>query len=231
MVLGIQTGTLVRGVLGAAGITAVLTASPLAYELLRWAGAAYLVWTGGRILLSALRRRAWADLARADTPDAPDADDSFGGGWRQGALTNLLNPKVGAFSLAVLPQFVPAGAAHLTTAACRPAYTSGSAHSGPAHSSPSPGRSAAASGGPPRAGTSTGSAGRSSPASASASPSSTDRHRPATMATPRPGIHSGSADLTPCARRAAGTRCGAAGCGRCAAWPGAVVHPAPAGTG
>ncbi|MGX1887398.1 LysE family translocator [Streptomyces sp. NPDC055287] len=115
VVLGIQTGTLVWGVLSSLGITAVLTASHLAYEILRWAGAAYLVWMGSRILVSTLRRRPGADLAQADAADEPDADDSFGSGWRQGALTNLLNPKVGAFYMAVLPQFIPAGAAHLTT--------------------------------------------------------------------------------------------------------------------
>ncbi|MFE7577354.1 LysE family translocator [Streptomyces sp. NPDC057521] len=38
--------------------------------------------------------------------------DSVGGGWRQGTLTNLLNPKMGAFYVAVLPQFMPAGTGH-----------------------------------------------------------------------------------------------------------------------
>ncbi|MFD4240269.1 LysE family translocator [Streptomyces sp. NPDC058525] len=123
VVLGIQTGTLAWGVLSSAGLTAVLTASHLAYETLRWAGAAYLVWMGSRILVSTLRRRPGADpdQAEAGTGAAPanepeaDAGDGFGSGWRQGALTNLLNPKVGAFYMAVLPQFIPAGAAHLLT--------------------------------------------------------------------------------------------------------------------
>ncbi|MFE5872038.1 LysE family translocator [Streptomyces roseifaciens] len=125
VVLGIQTGTLLWGVLSALGITAVLTASHLAYAILRWAGAAYLVWMGGRILIPALRRQA-ADTSpgtAADSPDAlpdsagapgkPDAGDSFRGGWRRGTVTNLLNPKMGAFYVAVLPQFIPAGASHL----------------------------------------------------------------------------------------------------------------------
>ncbi|TJZ57251.1 LysE family translocator [Streptomyces piniterrae] len=116
VVLGIQTGTLAWGVLSSLGITAVLTASHLAYAILRWAGAAYLVWMGSRILLPTLRRHPKTDTAptdAADEPDAPDAKDGFARGWRRGAVTNLLNPKMGAFYMAVLPQLIPAGAAHL----------------------------------------------------------------------------------------------------------------------
>ena len=57
VVLGIQTGTLAWGVLTSLGVTALLTASQLAYEVLRWTGAAYLVWMGCRMLW-ATRRRA-----------------------------------------------------------------------------------------------------------------------------------------------------------------------------
>ncbi|MFI1970509.1 LysE family translocator [Streptomyces cinnamoneus] len=110
-VIGIQTGTLMWGVLTSLGVTALLTASHLAYTAVRWAGAAYLVWMGGRMLLSTLRRGPGAGTD--DGADAPDADDSFRGGWRRGTLTNLLNPKMGAFYVAVLPQFIPEGASHL----------------------------------------------------------------------------------------------------------------------
>ncbi|MEU3554668.1 LysE family translocator [Streptomyces fragilis] len=124
VVLGIQSGTLTWGVLTSAGITALLTASELAYQTLRWAGAAYLVWTGGRMLW-ATRRPGRAAASRAGTEheagredDASTAagtgtGDTFSGGWRQGAATNLLNPKVGAFYVALLPQFIPAHAPHL----------------------------------------------------------------------------------------------------------------------
>ncbi|QLE75651.1 LysE family translocator [Streptomyces rectiverticillatus] len=120
VVLGIQTGTLLWGVLSSLGITAVLTASHLAYAMLRWAGAAYLVWMGGRILIPALRRRQAGTEPgplpdAADTPGKPDAGDSFRGGWRRGTVTNLLNPKMGAFYVAVLPQFIPTGASHLAS--------------------------------------------------------------------------------------------------------------------
>ncbi|MGP3976255.1 LysE family translocator [Streptomyces sp. 8N114] len=130
VVLGIQTGTLTWGLLTSLGITALLTASHFAYTLLRWAGAAYLVWMGARMLWAARRRPAAvgspgpgdddADRAQAGAAVAPTSSRlrsnrgyTLRGGWRQGALTNLLNPKVGAFYVAVLPQFVPAGASQL----------------------------------------------------------------------------------------------------------------------
>ncbi|MFE6050317.1 LysE family translocator [Kitasatospora sp. NPDC056446] len=103
VVLGIQTGTLIWGTLTSAGVTALLTASQVAYEVLRWAGAAYLVWMG----VGMLRSRG-AGAAAEEEP----AEGGFGYGWRRGTLTNLLNPKVGVFYVAVLPQFIPAGAPH-----------------------------------------------------------------------------------------------------------------------
>ncbi|MBV6697866.1 LysE family translocator [Kitasatospora aureofaciens] len=103
VVLGIQTGTLVWGTLTSAGVTALLTASQVAYEVLRWGGAAYLVWMG----IGMLRSRG----DEAAVEEGP-ADGGFGYGWRRGTLTNLLNPKVGVFYVAVLPQFIPAGVPH-----------------------------------------------------------------------------------------------------------------------
>ena len=100
VVLGIQTGTLCWGVLTSAGVTAILTASHLAYEVLRWAGAAYLIWLGLRLLAG----------ARRGVESAPAAGEPAAGSFLRGLLTNLLNPKVGAFYVALLPQFVPAGA-------------------------------------------------------------------------------------------------------------------------
>ncbi|MFB7909356.1 LysE family translocator [Kitasatospora sp. NPDC056076] len=103
VVLGIQTGTLIWGTLTSAGVTALLTASQVAYEVLRWAGAAYLVWMG----VGMLRKRG----AQAEAEEE-SAEGGFVHGWRRGTLTNLLNPKVGVFYVAVLPQFIPSGAPH-----------------------------------------------------------------------------------------------------------------------
>jgi threonine/homoserine/homoserine lactone efflux protein len=100
--LGIVAGLFVWGAAAAAGVSALLTASELAYDVLRYAGAAYLVWFGGRLLWQALQHR----------PEEAVPAGAPGSGWRAarlGLLTNLLNPKVGLFYLALLPQFVPAG--------------------------------------------------------------------------------------------------------------------------
>ena len=112
VVVGIQTGTLLWGALTSLGLTALLTASQLAYEILRWAGVAYLLWLGGRMLWETLRRTS--SQAVGGGWDRAVGDSLFEG-WRQGTFTNLLNPKVGVFYVAVLPQFIPVGAPHFTT--------------------------------------------------------------------------------------------------------------------
>ena len=106
VVLGIQAGTLLWGLLAAAGLSALLAASHLAYEVLRWAGVAYLIWMGGRMLWHSRTSRV-DDAAPLGPPDA-----GWGRAFRRGLLTNLLNPKVGAFYVAMLPQFMPAGVPH-----------------------------------------------------------------------------------------------------------------------
>jgi threonine/homoserine/homoserine lactone efflux protein len=88
---------------GAAGVSALLAASDVAYDVLRFAGAAYLVWFGGRLLVRAVRGTHGAAEPGGTTPASA---------WRAarvGLVTNLLNPKVGVFYVALLPQFVPAG--------------------------------------------------------------------------------------------------------------------------
>ncbi|SCF56592.1 LysE family translocator [Streptomyces sp. Ncost-T10-10d] len=118
VVLGIQSGTLVWGALTSLGVTALLTASHVAYEALRYAGAAYLLWMGGRMIIRTLRDRVAEGVELPGTEAralAPQGTDGLAAGWRQGALTNLLNPKMGVFYVAVLPQFIPAGAPHFAT--------------------------------------------------------------------------------------------------------------------
>lgn len=101
---GIVAGLLVWGAAAAVGVSALLTASDTAYDLLRIAGAAYLLWVGGRLVLRAV-------CGGGAVPDA-GAAPAPGPAWRAartGLVTNLLNPKVGVFYVALLPQFVPAG--------------------------------------------------------------------------------------------------------------------------
>jgi len=97
--LGVGAGCLFHTLLAALGLSALLAASELAFNAVKWAGAAYLVWTGVQML------RARPAAATAEAP-ARRSGSPF---W-QGALTNALNPKVALFFLAFLPQFIEAGA-------------------------------------------------------------------------------------------------------------------------
>jgi len=100
---GIVAGLFVWGAAAAAGVSALLATSQLAYDVLRWVGAAYLAWFGLRLLVRSLR--PGPATARPEGADG-------GSAWRAarlGLTTNLLNPKVGVFYAALLPQFLPAG--------------------------------------------------------------------------------------------------------------------------
>jgi threonine/homoserine/homoserine lactone efflux protein len=97
--LGIAAGCFGWAALVALGLGALLAASQLAYTLLRWVGAAYLVWTGYKML----RHPRRSFLPPAATPD------DQGVAFTTGLLTNLLNPKVGVFYVSFLPQFAPEG--------------------------------------------------------------------------------------------------------------------------
>lgn len=102
--LGICSGAMVWGASAAVGVSALLTASSWLYTVLRYAGAAYLVWLGARLIWTGVIRRApAADLEPSAPVDGIGAWASFS----RGLMTNLLNPKVGAFYVAVLPQFLP----------------------------------------------------------------------------------------------------------------------------
>ncbi|MBV1856251.1 LysE family translocator [Catellatospora tritici] len=101
--LGICTGALIWGTAAAAGISALVTASQTAFTVIRVAGAAYLVYLGAVMLRDAWRRRG-------SDPDAEAArlPASARRAFLRGLVTNLLNPKVGVFYAAMLPQFLPA---------------------------------------------------------------------------------------------------------------------------
>ena len=91
--VGVETATLVHVTAAAVGLSALLASSAVAFETVRWAGVAYLVYLGVR----ALRSDESAEL-----PRPAGLRRSFA----EGVLVNLLNPKVAVFFLAFLPQFV-----------------------------------------------------------------------------------------------------------------------------
>jgi threonine/homoserine/homoserine lactone efflux protein len=106
--LGITAGLVVHALASALGLSIVLQQSATAFEVVRLAGAAYLALLGGQACRDALR------AGGAPSGSAPRPVSRRGwavaGAVAPGFLTNLLNPKVALFYLAVLPQFVPAGA-------------------------------------------------------------------------------------------------------------------------
>jgi threonine/homoserine/homoserine lactone efflux protein len=96
--LGIGAGTLVHTCIAAFGLAAILLSIPIAFEVIRYAGAVYLIFLGIRMLLS---RRLDSTESSPSTGDA-----NLRMIFRQGVTTNVLNPKVALFFLAFLPQFV-----------------------------------------------------------------------------------------------------------------------------
>jgi threonine/homoserine/homoserine lactone efflux protein len=111
---GITTGCLVWGAAAAVGVSALLVASSLAYDAVRVAGAVYLIYLGTMMLWRTRRRRDTAsrDTAGSQAVSRQPAETGFRS-WLRGTTTNLLNPKIGAFYVAVLPQFLPAHSSHL----------------------------------------------------------------------------------------------------------------------
>ena len=95
-VLGVQTGALVHIAFAAIGLSAILASSALAFSVVKWLGAAYLVWLG-------LRRLLARDEEGAATTVEPERLPRV---FSQGVLVNALNPKTALFFLAFLPQFV-----------------------------------------------------------------------------------------------------------------------------
>jgi threonine/homoserine/homoserine lactone efflux protein len=98
--LGITAGSIIHTFAAALGLSALLATSQYAFMAVKYAGAAYLLYIGVRALLS-----------RANGLPGPDvrATDTRWSAFRQGILSNLLNPKVALFFLALMPQFISAG--------------------------------------------------------------------------------------------------------------------------
>ena len=98
---GIWTGALGHVLMAAAGLSAILATSALMFSVVKWAGAAYLVWLG----LSAIRSGG-GTFVFDHVKSGPEFFSIYG----QGMLVALLNPKVAVFFLAFLPQFIVSGA-------------------------------------------------------------------------------------------------------------------------
>lgn len=104
---GVVTGVLAWGLLASLGLGAVLAVSEIAYRILQYAGAAYLVWLGVQMMKSAFGSRNKTVTTTGNAP--PDASTVRATRWFwRGLMTNLLNPKVGVFYVSFLPQFTPA---------------------------------------------------------------------------------------------------------------------------
>ena len=109
--LGIGAGCFVHIFAAAVGVGALLAASAPAFTVLKWVGAAYLVWVGWRMLRSSAPRLELA-AAMGDAATAAELKSIF----LRGFATNALNPKVALFFLAFLPQFIGPAMEHKTTA-------------------------------------------------------------------------------------------------------------------
>jgi threonine/homoserine/homoserine lactone efflux protein len=94
---GTASGFIVHIVAASLGLSAVFVAIPVAYDALRWAGAAYLLW----LAFDAIRSGAGGIFAPRALPKAPPSKL-----FRMGLITSILNPKVALFYLALFPQFV-----------------------------------------------------------------------------------------------------------------------------
>lgn len=105
--MGICTSNAVQGTAAAAGLGALIVRSQPVFEAIKWAGVCYLAFLGFQAVRSAIRGNYNAPTAGNEQVGAAAAF----GGWRQGFVSNITNPKVLVFYLAVLPQFLHAGTA------------------------------------------------------------------------------------------------------------------------
>jgi threonine/homoserine/homoserine lactone efflux protein len=109
--LGVCAGCVVHTLAAAFGLAALMAVSAWAFSFVKWAGAAYLIWLAVGMLREAAKRVDTPAVARASLAPA-----SLAAVFRQGLLTNVLNPKVALFFLAFLPQFIAPDAEHKTLA-------------------------------------------------------------------------------------------------------------------
>lgn len=99
--LGICSGLFIHALVSAAGLSVILLSSAELFMLLKFAGAAYLIWLGIQSLRSAVQRRALAIDTQVEQCQIPALQS-----LREGLLSNVLNPKTVIFYMAFLPQFI-----------------------------------------------------------------------------------------------------------------------------
>ncbi|MBY3222056.1 MULTISPECIES: LysE family translocator [Rhizobium] len=102
-ILGIHAATLVHVIVAALGLSAVLASSALAFSIVKYAGAAYLIWLGFKKI-----------FGRNELPDTHLKPFGYARLLRDGFVVNLFNPKTALFFLAFLPQFVAVDRGHAT---------------------------------------------------------------------------------------------------------------------
>ena len=106
---GIWTGAFIHVLFAALGLSAILATSAIAFSMVKWIGAAYLIWLG----IQALRSKGSSISVNGQA--SPKGMLKI---YRQGVLVSVLNPKVAVFFLAFLPQFVEAGAGPASAQLC-----------------------------------------------------------------------------------------------------------------
>ncbi|MEZ5666307.1 MAG: LysE family translocator [Alphaproteobacteria bacterium] len=102
---GIVSGLVVHAAAAVLGLSSLFAHAPLAYDAIRYAGIAYLLWLAWRALRDRGAHRPVAGTA------GPAPPPRLGAVYRQAVLTNILNPKIAVFFIAFLPPFVPSGTA------------------------------------------------------------------------------------------------------------------------
>jgi RhtB (resistance to homoserine/threonine) family protein len=115
-VAGISAGCLVHVAAATVGLSALITASATAFTVLKWVGAAYLVFVGWQMLRSQPSPSAMNSIAVCADNTPANGQFDYKNVFRQGFLTNVLNPKVALFFLAFLPQFISPASANTSLA-------------------------------------------------------------------------------------------------------------------
>jgi threonine/homoserine/homoserine lactone efflux protein len=110
--IGCCVGIAVHAALALVGLSAILVASATAFTIVKVAGAAYLVYLGAKALLHSFPSSKEADTDMSVEPTAPASQRQA---FRQGLMSNLLNPKIALLFLTLIPQFVAPGEPKLAT--------------------------------------------------------------------------------------------------------------------